>query len=253
MKRCVEFIMGIVLLLAVFVLTGPFSSIWEEEAARTVSGGSEISAYKKELPVIVLDAGHGGRDPGKIGVNGALEKEINLALAQKVKALLEESGAAEEVILTREDDEGLYDETDSNKKAADLNERCRIIEESGADFVVSIHQNSYTDGSVSGPQVFYYKNSEEGKLLAEAVQERRRKDPFGPGQRKLLYAASCGLSHCHCRVRLSEQRGGGGQTGGGSVSGPAGRGHLQRNSCLYGEFVKISLGQSFHFVLKMLY
>ena len=171
MKRCVEFIMGIVLLLAVFVLTGPFSSIWEEEAARTVSGGSEISAYKKELPVIVLDAGHGGRDPGKIGVNGALEKEINLALAQKVKALLEKSGAAEEVILTREDDEGLYDETDSNKKAADLNERCRIIEESGADFVVSIHQNSYTDESVSGPQVFYYKNSEEGKLLAEAVQE----------------------------------------------------------------------------------
>ena len=83
MKRCVEFVMGVVLLLAVFVLSGPAAGVlWRGSAA--VSGGAS--------PVVALDAGHGGADPGKIGINEVLEKDINLAITLKTKELLEKEG-----------------------------------------------------------------------------------------------------------------------------------------------------------------
>ena len=68
--------------------------------------------------------------------------------------------------------QGLYSETDSRKKMADMKKRCEIIEESGADLVVSIHQNSYHEESVSGGQVFYYRDSSKGKALAAILQDR---------------------------------------------------------------------------------
>ncbi len=74
--------------------------------------------------------------------------------------------------MTREDSGGLYSETDVNKKAADMNKRCEIIEKAGADIVVSIHQNSYPEPDVSGAQVFYYKHSSQGQKLAEILQEQ---------------------------------------------------------------------------------
>lgn len=119
--------------------------------------------------IVVVDAGHGGSDPGKIGVNDALEKDINLSIALKLKTLLEEKGIM--VVLTREDGEGLYSEEDTNKKRADMAKRCEIIADSGCYIAVSIHQNSYHEEGVSGPQVFYYTTSTEGQKLATAIQE----------------------------------------------------------------------------------
>ncbi|MCD8119655.1 MAG: N-acetylmuramoyl-L-alanine amidase [Lachnospiraceae bacterium] len=118
--------------------------------------------------VIVIDPGHGGIDPGKVGVHDELEKDINLSIARKVVSLLEETGAT--VVCTRTDDGGLYAESDSNKKLADLKARCELIAETEPDIAVSIHQNSYTDASVSGAQVFYYEGSENGEKLASAIQ-----------------------------------------------------------------------------------
>lgn len=155
MRRYMDTFLGLVMLLIISLLA---SQGLEAVAAGSVPG-------KK---VVVLDAGHGGSDPGKVGTNNALEKEVNLAIAKKVQARLEEAGI--EVLMTREDDGGLYQEGDSNKKIADLNARCRLIEKSSADITVSIHQNSYHDSSISGPQVFYYKDSAEGKKLAEILQ-----------------------------------------------------------------------------------
>ena len=63
---------------------------------------------------IVIDPGHGGRDPGKVGVNQALEKDINLAIALRLRDLLEQNDI--NVILTRTEDVGLYSESDSNKR-----------------------------------------------------------------------------------------------------------------------------------------
>ena len=121
-----------------------------------------------------------------MGAGGVYEKDVNLAVALKLKPLLEAKGIR--VILTREGDEGLYRETDSNKKKADLKERCRIIEESGAEFVVSIHQNSYGSEEVHGSQVFYYKGSAKGKNLAKYTRQdlNRIADIINTMPRKVL-------------------------------------------------------------------
>lgn len=118
---------------------------------------------------IVLDPGHGGEDPGMVGVGGVEEKGINLKVALALKALLEERGFS--VVMTREDDHGLYDSGVSNKKAQDMQRRCAVIEETKPLLTVSIHQNSYTDPAVYGPQVFYFEHSDEGKKLASCIQE----------------------------------------------------------------------------------
>ena len=117
-----------------------------------------------------LDAGHGGMDPGKIGIDGSLEKDINLQIAERLKMYLEASDV--DVIMTREDDRGLYEESDDSKKMADMKNRCKKIEEANPDLVVSIHQNSYHEEAIRGGQVFYYKTSVRGKKLAESLQKR---------------------------------------------------------------------------------
>jgi len=118
---------------------------------------------------VAIDAGHGGSDPGKVGINGALEKEINLKIAEKVKELLEARGV--KVFMTRLDDQMLGGEQTDNKKLQDMKERVTIINDADPDLVVSIHQNSYTDSSVSGAQVFYYSKSEEGERAAGIIHD----------------------------------------------------------------------------------
>ena len=129
-----------------------------------------VSNQMSNQKVIVVDAGHGGADPGMIGVGGLEEKGINLTIAVKVKEELESSGFT--VVMTREEDVGLYDDSSHNKKAQDLQKRISIIQEVKPLLTVSIHQNSYEDSSVRGPQVFYYKDSPEGEKLAGILQEK---------------------------------------------------------------------------------
>lgn len=116
---------------------------------------------------IVLDAGHGGDDPGKIGINGALEKDINLSITLKLKQLLENKGY--NVVLTREDSNDLSSENASNHKREDMSKRVEIMSNSDAAITVSIHQNSFPNESVYGPQVFYYSSSADSKELASVV------------------------------------------------------------------------------------
>lgn len=118
---------------------------------------------------IVLDAGHGGYDPGKVGVNGALEKDINLSISSKLKVLLEKKGFI--VVMTRTTDEALCSDEASYNKSADMKGRVKIIEEAKADITVSIHQNSFTSSSSKGAQVFYYDASEKSRQLADTIQE----------------------------------------------------------------------------------
>lgn len=112
---------------------------------------------------------HGGDDPGKIGINKAKEKEINLKIAKELEKLLKKEGI--KIIMTRTDDGGLYQESSKNKKVEDMRRRCEIITEAKPVFTVSIHQNSYPEESVKGAQVFYYGQSKEGKDLAETLQK----------------------------------------------------------------------------------
>ena len=132
-----------------------------EKSDKKERGEKQGEAHNKRT--VVVDAGHGGPDGGKTGVNGKLEKELNLIIAEKVKKHLEEEGI--EVIMTREEDGWL-----AESRIGDLKERVRIMNESKADLAVSIHQNSYHEESVFGAQVFYYTTSGEGKAAAEILQ-----------------------------------------------------------------------------------
>ena len=120
--------------------------------------------------VVCVDPGHGGTDPGKVGISGQLEKDINLAIAKKLKNYLEASDVV--VVLTRDKDMGLYSSSDAHKKMADMRKRCQLIEEAKPDLVISIHQNSYHEEDIRGGQVFYYKTSVRGKKLAQILQKR---------------------------------------------------------------------------------
>ena len=160
--------MGIGLLVLV-----AFVSIYAEMLAKPENTRAAEAAVRQakaeERPVVVIDAGHGGRDPGKIGVSGQEEKDINLQIAARLKGYLEASDVT--VVMTRDEDIGLYSESDSHKKAADMENRTRLIDSVSPNLAVSIHQNSYHQEDVSGPQMFYYTGSEKGERLAEILQE----------------------------------------------------------------------------------
>ena len=108
---------------------------------------------------VVIDAGHGGFDCGKVGVDGTLEKDINLIIAKKLEQQL--IAADINVIMTRTDDTGLYEESSNNKKRQDMKNRAALMNQAKPDCVVSIHQNSYPQESIDGAQVFYYTHSEK--------------------------------------------------------------------------------------------
>ena len=122
--------------------------------------------------VIVIDPGHGGHDPGKVGSQGVYEDEVNLKIAMKLKNYLEQSGAT--VTMTRMDDEYLEGPNGNTHKRKDMSYRKQVMNISEADVVVSIHQNAFTQPQVRGAQVFFYKDSEDAKSLAKHVQEAIR-------------------------------------------------------------------------------
>lgn len=147
--------------LAVYTLSDPYVDVMQRETQTGKTDG-QIT--------VVIDPGHGGFDPGKVGINGALEKDINLLISLKLKSLLEQNDI--KVIMTRDNDSGLYNEGDNNKKATDMRKRVDIINNSNAVLAVSIHQNSYTSEAIKGAQVFYYTKSDQGKQFAEVMQSQ---------------------------------------------------------------------------------
>ena len=130
---------------------------------------SETMSSTENSKTILVDAGHGGADPGMIGVNGLEEKGINLQIAVKLKDSLEKQGFS--VIMTREEDKGLYEEDSRNQKAQDMQCRIAMIKKYRPVLCISVHQNSYQDPSVCGPQVFFYEHSAAGEALAKCIQD----------------------------------------------------------------------------------
>lgn len=162
-KKYFNIIFLILICLSILLLRDSTTNIlWQ------TSGSNYLT--QKEKFTIVVDAGHGGRDPGKIGVNNAQEKDINLCIALKLKSFLEQNDI--NVIMTRVEDIGHYSESDSNKKVADMKKRVEIINNSDAILAISIHQNSFTQESIWGAQVFYYADSKHGKDYAKVMQNQ---------------------------------------------------------------------------------
>ncbi len=157
MKRKIE------LFMVLFLLIGAIVASWKLSEWTTNVVKEKVDAVANDNPVIVIDPGHGGEDPGKVGVNDILEKDINLQVAMKVRDLLEEVGVT--VVMTRENDKV------PEAKKEDLKQRVELINKTMPMLALCIHQNSYTSPDIFGAQVFYHTKTEEAIDVATFVQD----------------------------------------------------------------------------------
>lgn len=143
-----------------------------------------------EMPVIILDAGHGGEDGGAGGVNGITEKELNLSLTRMLADQLRCAGFT--VIETRTEDKLLYDEgtKKGHKKQGDLTNRLAFMKQYPNSVFISIHMNTFPNGSCRGTQVWYSQNDERSAALADAVQTRVRSVLQPENNRRIKAATS---------------------------------------------------------------
>lgn len=154
-------ILGIVLAVIVVLALG-----WELR-------GQDNRAWSWTLGnrVVVIDAGHGGVDPGAVGkANKILEKDVTLAVSKRLQALVQQGGA--KTIMVREDDRDLGTSQGLLKrKREDLAQRIQLAMDAQADVYLSIHANSFPNAKLTGTQTFYHPDSPEGKLLAQSIQQ----------------------------------------------------------------------------------
>ncbi len=136
----------------------------EETAEGNISGSGEAF----ELPTVVIDPGHGGADCGAVGINGVLEKDINLTLSEFIAAEFENAGY--KVIMTRKEDIMLVDKKTEHttKKSSDLTARTQIAED--GQLFISIHMNKFPEEKYKGAQVYYSVNDVRSARLAEMLQ-----------------------------------------------------------------------------------
>ncbi len=130
-----------------------------------ITSNAQTSSMPVDQKNIVIDAGHGGYDPGKVASDGTEEKGINLSIAELLAGYMRQGGA--NITMTRTEDRAL-----SENKRDDLKLRAEFAADTNTDLFISIHQNSYPQENVHGAQVFYKKDSESGKALAICIQKR---------------------------------------------------------------------------------
>ena len=161
--------------MVLFLLIGAIVASWKLSEL-TASVAKEDKNGSNEV-VIVIDPGHGGEDPGKVGINDALEKDLNLQISEKVATLLEEAGI--KVVMTRKNDKV------PDRKKEDLDQRVNLINSTNPTLALCIHQNSYPDATIRGAQVFYHTVTEQAEDIASIVQEELRTvDPTNTRQIK---------------------------------------------------------------------
>ena len=157
------------ILVLLFIISLIFFTFETQRAFVTVSAHA---SFLEKKPKIIIDAGHGGEDGGAIGVNGVLEKDLNLSISLKLKEYFESNNF--EVITIRDGDYAVGDlslSTIRKRKVSDAQERLKQIAETGECIYISIHQNSFTEDKYSGADTFYSPNREESKILAECIKK----------------------------------------------------------------------------------
>ena len=151
---------SLIILIAAILVAGAAIGIFAGTASAYSHSGERT---------IIIDAGHGGVDAGVLGkVSGEKESDINLSIAKHLKGYL--SGAGFNAVMTRTTQGGLYGTSTKGFKLRDMKKRKEIIENNNADMVVSIHQNFCPIPSKRGTHVFFDKDSEISKRLAQSVQ-----------------------------------------------------------------------------------
>lgn len=161
MRKKIEFLILILALAGIYTVSRNLEKYVQSDLVKKVD--------ERQMDTIVIDSGHGGSDPGKVGINDVLEKDINLKIAKQVEKELKAKNY--KVVMTREEDQMLAGETTGNAKIQDMKARVEKINETVPGLAVSIHQNSYQEEAIHGAQVFYYSHSEEGKEAAKLMQQ----------------------------------------------------------------------------------
>ena len=134
-----------------------------------------VYAFEKVHPedvCILIDPGHGAEDGGAVSDDGVVEKGINLSISTYLKEYLELSGF--DVIMTRDDDNIMGDQTLptlTERRRSDMSARLDLYNSEDVDYVISIHQNKFTESKYSGAQVFYSPNDEQSKVLADYMRK----------------------------------------------------------------------------------
>lgn len=125
---------------------------------------------------VLLDAGHGGEDPGAVSdYSEAKEKDINLNIAKKIQTILSDQNIP--VKMTRLEDKLEYSEDTTNivqKRRQDLIRRKKMMDENINGINVSIHLNKFPQTQYFGAQTFFAANSPESKNLANKIQKKLR-------------------------------------------------------------------------------
>ena len=129
----------------------------------------EIENVDVDIKTILIDPGHGGRDNGA-SYDSVLEDEINLAIATKLYELCLNNNFI--AYITRTGDYDLSKEDSLNHKNEDLKRRAEYINSLNIDYFISIHLNSYPSESVSGPMVYYKKDSQESYELGCSILDK---------------------------------------------------------------------------------
>lgn len=138
---------------------------------------TQISTWgRAKPPLVVVDAGHGAHDGGAVA-NGVIEKELSLILAKQVRSHLEKAGV--QVRMTREKDRFL-----------ELEERCQVAAETGADAFVSIHLNTSPSTEVHGLETYYAAKS----LMNRATRSNRPEAPTPTGQDLATIIQRCAIA-----------------------------------------------------------
>lgn len=163
--------------------------------------------FFKKKGTVIVDAGHGGEDGGAVAVNGALEKDINLAIALELEKNLKQNNF--EVIMIRDSDISVGDQslpTIAQRKRSDTKARLRTVEEAGECILISIHQNHFSESKYSGAQVFYSGSRPESSELAEAIRQNivNSLQPENKRENKQADGNIFLLKNCHVPAVLVE-------------------------------------------------
>ncbi|MDD3165723.1 MAG: N-acetylmuramoyl-L-alanine amidase [Oscillospiraceae bacterium] len=158
------------------------------------------------MPIVVLDAGHGGEDGGAVTPDGVHESEINLAITKRLEQFLRLNGC--KTVMVREQDTAIYSadaKTIAQKKVSDLHNRVLLVNSTPNSLLVSIHQNIYTESKYHGAQVFYAA-TDGSKALAELAQHAIAAG-IDPGNHRAVKSAGKSiylLQHIQCTGVLVE-------------------------------------------------
>ena len=163
-KRSIFFVSCFLVISVLLAAVATVSArIFISEAESAAAGEGE-----KPLPVIIIDAGHGGRDGGAAADDGTLEKDLNLAVAKELCDLFE--GAGYDTVMTRTEDVALGDENSSHKKLGDLKARVELAKQFKNAIFISVHMNKFPVPKYSGLCVYFAKKTEGSAALAEDVR-----------------------------------------------------------------------------------